>query len=192
MDLGAGFGALTDKVLGRFPRAEIAWVDVSENMFSAATQRLRKFEGSISFYLRDFEDDDWSMGLGQQFDAVVSSLSLHHASDENKKRIYRDIFRLLKSGGYFINGDRIRAPNRWLEEHYMREWADFMAVQIKKFFKKEKTVEEVIATQKRMDIENRDKPATLEQNMKWLHDAGFHDVDCIWKYNNRAVLIACR
>lgn len=190
MDLGAGFGAVTEKLLDRFPNAKIIWVDVSEDMLKAATQRLKKLQGSITFYLRDFEDDNWSKGVGQRFDAVVSSLSLHHASDDKKKRIYRDIYRLLKRGGYFINGDRIRAPSDWLEEHYMREWAEFMVVQIKEFFQKEKTVEEVIATQKQMDIKNGDKPATLEENMKWLHEAGFDIVDCVWKYNNRAIIIA--
>jgi tRNA (cmo5U34)-methyltransferase len=190
MDLGAGFGVLTEELLDRFPKAKIVWVDVSEEMLKAAKERLRRFEGSVSFYLRDFEDEEWVNGLGQRFDAVVSSLSLHHASDDDKKRIFGDIYRILKCGGCFINGDRVRAPSGWLDDYYMREWAEFMVVQMKRFFKEEKTVEEVIATQRRMETEYGDKPATLENNMRWLHEAGFDIVDCVWKYNNRAIIIA--
>jgi len=80
MNLGDSFGAVTERLLERSPKAKVIWVDVSEDMLKAATRQLKRFEGSTNFHLRDFKDGDWSKGLGQQFDAAVSSLSLHHTS----------------------------------------------------------------------------------------------------------------
>ncbi len=43
--------------------------------------------------------------------------------------------------------------------------------------------------QKRADYSRGDaEPATLENRLRWLREAGFRDVDCFWK-NPPAVII---
>jgi len=43
-------------------------------------------------------------------DIVISGFAIHHQTDENKKRIYKDIFdKSLKPGGLFLNLDQVRS-----------------------------------------------------------------------------------
>jgi tRNA (cmo5U34)-methyltransferase len=188
VDVGAGFGALTEIIFHRFPHAVVTWVDLSEEMYREAMRRLAPYAGSITYHLRDFNTINWSQGFGDSFDAVVSSLSLHHATDV--KRVYADVYRLLKSGGCFVNGDVVRAPVEWLEARNHRQRAMLTTQLIKQHFHKEKTVDEVIAIDSELAECEGDNPQPLEAHLQWLHDAGFRVVDCAWKHDHMAITIA--
>jgi SAM-dependent methyltransferase len=138
LDVGAGYGALTQFLLGQFSNATAVCQDGSEEMAKLGQERMKQRRGRFEYVLCDFSEAGWSQKLTGPFEAAVSSIAIHNVrSPEIMERIYRDIFPLVKSGGCFINFDRERPP--------------------------------------------------LEDQMKWLREAGFQDVKRFWTGENRAV-----
>ena len=96
------------------------------------------------------------------FDAVVSSLAIHHVSDDRKPVLFAEVARLLAPGGTFANLDIVASPtqalhDRWREEMGARDDAS-------------------------------DEFRDVESQLRWLRDVGFGDVDCIWKWRSLALM----
>lgn len=96
LDLGCGTGAVARHIKDSFLAAEITCVDIAENMLEMAKLKLSTGP-SIRYQLADFR----SYEFDEKYDAVVSSLALHHLEDEEKKPFYGKIFKSLNSGGIF-------------------------------------------------------------------------------------------
>jgi tRNA (cmo5U34)-methyltransferase len=138
LDVGAGYGALTQFLLSQFPKATAICQDGSKEMAKLGDERMKHLKGRFEYVLCDFSQPGWSQKLKGPFEAVVSSIAIHNVrGPEIMERIYKDIFPLVKSGGCFINFDRERPP--------------------------------------------------LEDQMKWLRNAGFQDVKRFWTGNTRAL-----
>jgi tRNA (cmo5U34)-methyltransferase len=121
LDLGAGYGALTQFLLNRFPKATAVCQDGSKEMATLGAERMRNLSGRFEYVLCDFARVGWSEKLKGSFEAVVSSIAIHNVREpEIIKRIYEDAFPLVKAGGCFLNFDRHRPPiedqMQWLRE----------------------------------------------------------------------------
>ncbi len=129
LDLGAGYGALTQFLLNRFPKATVVCQDGSKEMAKLGAERMKNLAGRFEYILCDFAKDGWSQKLDGPFEAVVSSIAIHNVREPKIiRRIYEDVFPLVKAGGCFLNFDRPRPP--WEEQmEWLRE-AGFKAVKI--------------------------------------------------------------
>ena len=120
LDVGAGYGALTQFLLNYFPKATAICQDGSKEMAKLGQERMKQLKGRFDYLLCDFSKPGWTETLTGPFEAVVSSIAIHNVSPKIIERIYSDIFPLVKSGGCFINFDRERPPLeeqfQWLKE----------------------------------------------------------------------------
>jgi ubiquinone/menaquinone biosynthesis C-methylase UbiE len=120
LDVGAGYGALTQFLLNYFPKATAICQDGSKEMAKLGQERMKQLKGRFDYILCDFSKSGWTETLTGPFEAVVSSIAIHNVSPKIIERIYSDIFPLVKSGGCFINFDRERPPLeeqfQWLKE----------------------------------------------------------------------------
>lgn len=121
LDLGAGYGALTQFLLKQFPNARAVCLDGSEEMAKLGRERMAQFRGRYRYVLSDFSKRGWSKVLRDQFDSVVSSSAIHNVRrPEIIERLYKEIFALVKPGGCFLNLDRAALPvekqMQWLRE----------------------------------------------------------------------------
>jgi SAM-dependent methyltransferase len=118
LDLGAGYGALTQFLLERFPHATAICQDGSEEMAKLGKQRMSRLKGRVDYVFCDFARPRWHQAIkaiSGSFEAVVSSLAIHNVREPKIiQRIYKDIFPLVKPGGCFLNFDM---PRPSLEEH---------------------------------------------------------------------------
>src|SRR5262249_50260140 len=119
LDLGAGFGAVSERVLDRYPRATVTCVDGSETMVAQAAKRLHPYRARVKVLKADLAERSWSRVLeplagspGQigrgghvTFDAVVSAIAIHHLSHQRKQELCREVFQLLVPNGIFLNND---------------------------------------------------------------------------------------
>jgi tRNA (cmo5U34)-methyltransferase len=174
MDAGCGTGTVAAKVLELFPSAQVTCLDLAENMIAHAQARLACYP-QVKYILADFRDFDFTGG----YDAVLSSLALHHlATDAHKRNFYRSIYENLNPGGVFYNADVVLASNDFLQGIYMDEWRRFMSHSISK---------EEIEGKWIPKYQEEDRPAKLIDQLEWLTEIGFVDVDVIWKCFNFAV-----
>jgi len=111
LDLGAGYGGLTQFLLRRFPNAVAVCQDGSEEMAKLGRERMKSLGGRFSYTVGDFSKKGWSRKINGSFDAVVSSIAIHNVrAPETVGEIYRETLPLLRSGGCFLNFDRQRPP----------------------------------------------------------------------------------
>lgn len=171
-DLGAGTGILSARIADAFPNARLILIDLADEMLAIARQRLSG-RGAA-----EFRTGDYAAGaLPEGCDAVVSALSIHHLADDAKRRLFARIFAALEPGGAFVNAEQVLGPTPELERFYDARWLDQVrAAGV--------TTEALAAARERM---REDRPATLAAQMGWLAEAGFAEVDCLYKNGRFAV-----
>jgi tRNA (cmo5U34)-methyltransferase len=174
IDLGCGTGTVAARVLDGFPNAQVTCLDLAGNMIAMARAKLGHYP-HVHYVTSDFTAFD----LDGNYDAVVSSLALHHlATNEDKRRFYGRVHESLRSGGVFYNADVVLGSSDFLQAMYMRQWRAFMS--------RGMPLEE-IEGKWIPNYEAEDRPARLTDHMAWLAQAGFADIDVIWKRYNFAV-----
>jgi tRNA (cmo5U34)-methyltransferase len=177
LDLGAGTGLLSALIAERFPRAHLTLVDISEAMLDQARKRFADDVARFDFRALDFTEGP----LWGQYQAVVSSLSIHHVSDEAKQRLFRDIHGVLCEGGVFINADQVLGATPEIDAQYKAAWLRQV---------RERGVGEgdLASALERM---KEDEMSTLGSQMQSLQEIGFEMVDC-WYKNFGLVVYAGR
>jgi ubiquinone/menaquinone biosynthesis C-methylase UbiE len=107
LDVGAGYGVVTEEVLAAFPAARVTLQDYSPAMLDQARRRLADRTDRLSFVLCDLFDPSWPRDVGGPFDLAVSAIALHNLGSREKIfACYPAIRNLLKPGGCFLNCDR--------------------------------------------------------------------------------------
>ncbi|MEA4923751.1 MAG: methyltransferase domain-containing protein [Syntrophomonadaceae bacterium] len=174
LDIGAGTGLFTWYFLQVIPVARFTLIDVSEKMLKIARYRLRDYE-----HTRYIADDYINADFDGQYDCIISSLSVHHLPDPEKEALFRKSYRHLLPGGFFINADQVRGRTPYWDRINKTVW-------------KERVEEsglspaEIAAARERVKL---DKEAPLDRQLEWLTQAGFIEVECIYKYFHFAVMV---
>jgi SAM-dependent methyltransferase len=160
LDLGCGDGRMIALVRGRHPEARAVGLDASEPMLARAADR---FAADPLVELRAHE-----LGLPLPvegpFDAVVSGLAIHHLEDERKRGLLGEVKALLAPDGVFANLDLVSPPSPRIHERFRREIG-------------------------RTEDDPSDRLAGLVEQLGWLRDAGFGEVDCHFKWLELALLV---
>jgi tRNA (cmo5U34)-methyltransferase len=106
LDVGAGYGAVTEELLQLFPQARVTLQDYSEPMLGAARARLAPRAPQLRYVMCDLTDPGWPQAVGGPFDLAVSAICLHNLRDEATIfACYRAIHDLLRPGGWFLDYD---------------------------------------------------------------------------------------
>jgi ubiquinone/menaquinone biosynthesis C-methylase UbiE len=121
LDLGAGYGALAQFLLNHFPNAKTVCQDGSTEMAKLGRQRMQPLEGRFKYVVCDFSKPGWSRKIKARFDGIVSSIAIHNVRSPGIIRsIYEETFSLIKTGGSFLNFDRmtpsLEVQLAWLEQ----------------------------------------------------------------------------
>ncbi len=188
LDLGAGFGAVTEEVLRRYPHSTLTWVDGSKEMLKLAKERLAPYGKRVFFYLEDLAYPSWHTRVEGPFHAAVSAVALHHLTDERKRELYRELFTLLLPGGIFLNNDVVTTPPLFQERFSTLQYRSIQEQERLKWGRV-RSIEEIQAEmQARMrPASHRSHITSLAAQLDWLREAGFESVDCFWKYLNLAI-----
>jgi tRNA (cmo5U34)-methyltransferase len=176
LDLGAGTGLLAGHVLAAYPDAELTLHDGAAGMLEEARA---SFGERVDYVRSDFTDP---LPGEEPWDAIVSAVAIHHVDDAAKRELFRRIHDGLWAGGVFVNAEQVAAPTAIFDEAYAR-WQEREAKAAGT------TDEEWLTAVERMRV---DRTATVEQQLGWLREAGFADVDCLWKNHRLAVIVARR
>src|SRR5437868_5911369 len=116
LDLGAGPGALSAAMFDAFPMATGVGADFSDAMMTVGRENMRRFGDRFRYVRWDLNDDHWPAELNGPWNLIVSSLAIHHLTDERKIQLYRQVFHQLTPGGWFVNVDQVCAPDAAADE----------------------------------------------------------------------------
>ena len=169
LDLGAGTGLQLVPIFERFPHLCVSAIDLSGVML--ARLRCRFPDKHICATVGDFT----KMNLGKPivFGAAVSFEVMHHLTAEERLAIYTTIFETLLPGGVYLEGDYTAKDEA--EEAAMREEAE------------RQTREHALLEGVRYHI---DTPLTAEHTAALLTEAGFADVEVIYREGATVLLRA--
>jgi len=189
IDVASGDGASSELMLRVFPEAEAVLVDYSEPMLERAGARLGAGEGRWQAVHGDLREPSWTDALPPgSYDAAISSFAIHHLAGERKRALFAEVFALLAPGAMFVNLDvvEIGPPLAGLFDEQM--------------------VANVIALERerggpRSDAEiekdmladsGDDQPSGAEDQLRWLHEAGFQHVELHFKWAEAAIFGAIK
>lgn len=111
LDVPAGTAVFTHEKWRHLPNASITCLDYSPDMLEQAKERLMDC-GHVSFV----QGDVGSLPLSKESCDIVMSMNGFHAFPD-KKRAFRETWRVLKKGGYFIGCFYIKGKSKrtdWL------------------------------------------------------------------------------
>lgn len=166
LDLGTGDGRLLALVLLHNPAAEGVALDFSDPMLQQAKKRFAS-NSCVQIVKHDFSFP-LPKDLGY-FDAVVSSLAIHHLTDRRKKELYTEVFSHLNPGGVFCNLEHVSSSSQSLHQKFLA------------------AINQAPETE---DPSN--KLLDVETQLGWLRQIGFVDVDCYWKWMEMALLVGVK
>ena len=187
LDLGAGYGALATALLLDRPNSTAVCLDASEAMLKLGRERNAGFGSRIEFIQGSVETPDWLKAVSGTFDAVVSSRALHHfTADQRRRFMFQEIFGITRAGGCFINADNVRASTASLRDRYRRARDEWLERGIRDSSGGKTTLAELRAATP-STYHGPHNNGRLEEELAWLEEAGFTDVDCFWKFGTTVV-----
>lgn len=170
LDLGCGDGRLLSLVRSRHPDARGLGVDSSEPMLSRAEARFTDQQQSVELCNHDLSrplTDDDVVAANAPFEAIVSALAIHHLTDERKRTLLAEAHELLSPGGMFVNLDLVCSASQALHARFRQAIG-------------------------RPEDDPSDRLAPLCDQLGWMRDAGFVEVDCRFKWLEMALMTGMR
>jgi tRNA (cmo5U34)-methyltransferase len=169
LDLGAGTGLFSWHVLGEYPSAQFTLSDLAPKMLEIARKRFAPYPAQFTYRVEDYRQTP----VDQKFELVISSLSIHHLSHEDKRTLFARIHSVLDVGGLFLNIDQVWGPSVYWQARYWDQWLE----RVRQNGATEEQVEASVKRRKEFDRE-----ASLADQLQWLAQAGFSQVDCVFKH----------
>ena len=106
LDVGGGYGAVSEVVLRAFPKAKVTLQDYSQAMIDQARGFLAGHGARMTYALGDLTDRRWIAQFSEKFDLAVSAIAIHNLMEMPLiAASYRDIRAVLKPGGLFVDCD---------------------------------------------------------------------------------------
>lgn len=118
LDVGGGYGAVSEHVLAAFPHAQVTLQDFSHVMLDQARDHLAAHADRMAYAFGDLRDRLWTEQFDDPFDLVVSAIAIHNLADmPTIAACYREVRDVLKPGGWFVDCDHFDHGGGDIETH---------------------------------------------------------------------------
>jgi trans-aconitate methyltransferase len=202
LDLCCGNGALSRRVLERFPESRVTAVDWDPVHLEIAQRTL---PDSVEIVEADVARAGWSRQVEPSLDLVVTATALHWLDPDDLEQLYHELAGLLRPGGMFLNADHLPVAEPTIQslgEKLTTSWQDA------NFDGGEEThagFHEAAATdpelQAAAELRARrfaahqagdERTLDVDAHRAMLRGAGFRELGEIWRHRDDAVLLAIR
>jgi tRNA (cmo5U34)-methyltransferase len=182
LDLGCSRGEALAPLVSRFGvNNRFVGVEVSQPMLDAARERFR---GMIDCGVVSIREMDLRHGFPpERASVILSVLTLQFTPIEYRLKIVREAFNSLVPGGALILVEKVLGASADL---------DAMLVDLYYGMKRENGYSQEEIDRKRLSLEGVLVPVTAAWNEQLLHQCGFSEVDCFWRYLNFAGWVAIK
>jgi tRNA (cmo5U34)-methyltransferase len=187
LDVGMGSGIVEEMVFERVSGVQIVGMDASEPMVQLAHERLAPYRGRYDVVMGDLTRLGAVTLPEREYSVAVSVQVIHNVAHEHKREAFRFVHDALAPGGLFLLVDRVRVDTPGLFGAYLAMWRRLDRLHGATVSANERgTFEEHT-----LSVSTRgDQPATLEEHLRWLREAGFAEAACLHLHTNRALFAA--
>lgn len=192
LDLCCGEGLLTRALLDKFPESYVYGLDGSQKMIAHIEKALAAYGDRFKAKQFDLAASDWRE-FPFPVHAVVSSLAIHHLDGIEKQTLFKDIASVLAPGGSFIIADLTEPMNRFGRKLAADTWDEVVRQRSRDLDGDLRGYNSFCElgwnhyAQSEPDPDSIDKPSSLFDQLKWLEQAGFADVDVFWMKAGHAI-----
>jgi SAM-dependent methyltransferase len=206
VDLASGPGAISRRLLDRFPRARVTAVDYHPVLLRLGREAIGTLGGRLTWVDADLRRSGWVRKLPYRpFDAVLSTTALHWLSEPDLGRLLREVRGILRPGGIFLNGDhmaysaaeprlrelartaRHRASDAYIASHASEDWDDWWAA----IDRVPELARERAEARRRFPGPHGEEPEVpLDTHLRLLRAAGFAEADVVWQQFDQRVVAA--
>ena len=183
-DLACGEGLFSERVLERFPRSRVVAFDGSDTMLAQATARLARFGERAEVRPFALENPDWLAAITSPLRCAVSSLCFHHLDAAAKRRLFCDLAARLEPGGALLIADVVAPASDLVRRSWAATWDEIarrQSIELTGTTDAYHTfVEDGWNSHALTEPEPGEMPSRLYDQLKWLEEAGFSTVDCLW------------
>ncbi|MSR85748.1 class I SAM-dependent methyltransferase [Candidatus Uhrbacteria bacterium] len=190
LEVGCGTGQTSIRILEADPRIKVVSVDTDEKLMEKAKKVLADMADRIEFIHQDILSVLTAMP-DQSMDAMASGLTIHNFTTEYRLEVMKEVARVLKSGGLFVNADKYAFDDPEAHAKSLKEQIDSFemfdtmhipGLDIPKL--KKGWVEHY--------QEDEKTKITESEQIKMLEDLGFKDIKVIFRESMEAVITATK
>jgi len=176
IDLGSSTGTFLIELSKKIKNLNLLGIDNSPAMVQKAKLKAKAFGSNAKFIEADFLEYDLSNSK-----AIIANYTIQFVRPLKREKLIQKIYNSLKNDGIFLMSEKLITENKKLNKIMIDLYYDF---------KKEMGYSEYEIAQKREALENVLIPYTMNENLQMLQNAGFKDVEIIFRWNNFATFIA--
>ncbi len=169
LDLGCGNGNVTYKLLQFYPKSNFTLLDASEEMINLCKTRFKTYK--IEYVKSYFNDYIYK---SDYYNFITAGFSLHHCNSEEKKSLFKSIYKSLKKGGIFSFSDLMIHKKKPEHSKLLKNWEVFVNGNFPDGEKWKWLVEH---------YKEFDKPDDYSDQIQWLKEAGFSITNLPFKEN---------
>jgi tRNA (cmo5U34)-methyltransferase len=193
VELASGEGALAQAILERFHACHYIAYDGSEVMRQHMQQRLSQYSNRLEIRHFEWIELNWRTNLPSPLRWVVSSLSIHHLFDEEKRQLFRELAAHIEPNGALLVADIIKPATQQIADLFAQQYDDIVRRQsllVRGDLSGYEQFQQLKWNYFLYDYnspETTDHPSCLSDQLGWLHEAGFSVVDCFWMQAGHAI-----
>lgn len=166
LDLGAGTGLELQYIFEKNKNTNVDCVDISNGMLNKLKEKYGG-KNNVNIFCEDYFKFNFKK---EKYDCVISIMSFHHFVPKDKLKLYRSIFKTLKTGSVFV-------------------YSDYCALDLKeeRFFQSE--LKRLIKNND-PEVYSYDVPAYPETDINLLKKAGFKKAEIKWQAGSTVCIVA--
>src|SRR5262249_7386924 len=180
---------MSQLVLSLHPQAEAVLVDFSEPMLAGAERRMAGGPARWRIVRADLSDPGWHASLpAGRYGAAVSAFAIHHLPAARQQALYAELQALLEPGAIFVNMDyvAIDGPLRGL-------WEEQLLDNVLRAERERGGVRSEAELERDLFADDEDdRPDSTEDQVCWLREAGFEQVEVNFKWAEAAIFGAVK
>lgn len=178
LELGPGEGRRMEWILDRIRPDHYDLVDLAGDMLEVCREKLSRYGGKLDSRLIEQSFEGWEPD--RSYDLIHSALSIHHLASSDRQALFGRLSSALRPGGRMLLADVVRSPAEWGTDHYR-------LARLRS--RRSDTMSEEEFTERWQGHLLHDNPARWEQLLFELRQAGFRDVDLVYKHHNYVVFV---
>ncbi|WP_456479349.1 carboxy-S-adenosyl-L-methionine synthase CmoA [Nautilia sp.] len=175
-DLGSSTGTFLIELAKRKKNLSLTGIDNSEAMIKRARNKAKAFGVNVNFVNADFLTYEFG-----ELKAVIANYTVQFVRPLKREKLIRKIYDSLKKEGVFLMSEKLVTENKKLNK---------IMIDIYYLYKKRMGYSEYEIARKREALENVLIPYTMQENIEMLKNAGFEDIEVVFRWNNFATFIA--
>lgn len=110
LEIGVGFGDTSLEVLKANKNIFLTGLDIEAKAIKESKEILKKYSNRIKILKKDCFKF-LKLSKNESFHGVVSAFTIHNFNSKQRQILHKEIYRVLKPNGFFINLDKIALNN---------------------------------------------------------------------------------